>query len=99
MLELHEILRVSDAVACRIDFILLRDRGRQGEGGGEGGGGVLKLTRNCSVLSIYSRLGCFPQVFGQVTKCLRLKLHKMISILHETACPMDFIFFPMKVDR
>ena len=92
MLELHEILRVSDAVACRIDFILLRDRGRQG-------GGVLKLTRNCSVLSIYSRLGCFPQVFGQVTKCLRLKLHKMISILHETACPMDFIFFPMKVDR
>ena len=91
MLELHEILRVSDAVACRIDFILLRDRGRQG--------GVLKLTRNCSVLSIYSRLGCFPQVFGQVTKCLRLKLHKMISILHETACPMDFIFFPMKVDR
>ena len=33
MLELHEILRVSDAVACRIDFILLRDRGRQGGGG------------------------------------------------------------------
>ena len=32
MLELHEILRVSDAVACRIDFILLRDRGRQGGG-------------------------------------------------------------------
>ena len=42
MLELHEILRVSDAVACRIDFILLRDRGRQGEGGGEGGGGGAK---------------------------------------------------------
>ena len=40
MLELHEILRVSDAVACRIDFILLRDRGRQGEGGGREGGGA-----------------------------------------------------------
>ena len=39
MLELHEILRVSDAVACRIVFILLRDRGRQKGGGG----GVLKL--------------------------------------------------------
>ena len=90
MLELHEILRVSDAVACRIDFISLRDRGRQGG---------RELTRNCSVVSIYSCLGCFPQVFGQVTKRLRLKLHKMISILHETACPMDFIFFPMKVDR
>ena len=37
MLELHEILRVSDAVAGRIVFILLRDRGRQK------GGGVLKL--------------------------------------------------------
>ena len=46
-----------NVVACPIVFILLWDKGRQGR--------VLKLME-CSKLSIFSRLGPFVQLFGQV---------------------------------
>ena len=41
----------------------------------------------------FTRLGLFPQVFGQVNECPILKLHEMIIVLDVVACPIIFILF------
>ena len=38
----------------------------------------------------FSRLGTFPQVFGQVKEWLILELQEMIKVPHEIACAIDF---------
>ena len=43
--------------------------------------------------SAFSRLGTFPQVFGQVKELLTLELHKIIRVLHKVACSIVFILF------
>ena len=43
--------------------------------------------------SAFSRLGTFPQVFGQVKELLTLELHKIIRVLHKVACSIAFILF------
>ena len=60
ILELHEMMRVSYAVACPFVFILLCDFVRHG--------GVLKFMKNSQFLSIFHRCGPFLQNFGQVVK-------------------------------
>ena len=42
--------------------------------------------------SILSHLYPFPQDFRQVKECLILKLHEMIRLPHEVACPVVFLF-------
>ena len=42
------------------------------------------------IFSIFSRLGPFPQVFGQVKEWLMLKLHEMIRVLHVAVCSIAF---------
>ena len=44
----------------------------------------------CSNLSIFSRLGPFSQVFGQVKEWDMLELHEMIRVSYLVACPMVF---------
>ena len=44
-------------------------------------------------LSVFSRLGLFPQVFGQVNEWPISKLHEMIRVLHLFACPIISILF------
>ena len=43
-----------------------------------------------SFFSAFSRLGQFPEVFGQVKEFLILELGEIIRVLHLVACPMDF---------
>ena len=38
----------------------------------------------------FSRLGHFPQVFGQVKEWPILELPEMIKVSHAVTCPMDF---------
>ena len=42
------------------------------------------------IFSIFSRLGPFPQVFGQVKEWLMLKLHEMVRVLHVAVCSIAF---------
>ena len=51
---------VLNLVLFLVVFILFKDRYWQGE--------VLKLTKNDHFFSIFSRLGLFPQGFGQVNE-------------------------------
>ena len=57
LLELHEMIRVSHAVACPMGFNLFCDRGQQG--------GV-QIYKKLSFSGIFSRLSSFSQDFGQV---------------------------------
>ena len=43
-----------------------------------------------SFFSVFSRLGQFLQVFGQVKEFLILGLGEIIRVLHLVGCPMDF---------
>ena len=45
---------------------------------------------NSSFFGVFSRLGHFPQVFGQVKEWLILELHEMIKVPDAVACPVDF---------
>ena len=63
------------------------------------------LLEDCSKLwkwsffGVFSRLGPFLQVFGQVKEWLILKLDEMIRIPHVVACPMNLICFVIEVSR
>ena len=55
--------------------------------------GSAQTYGKCSILSIFSRLGSFRQIFGQVKKWLTLELCEMIKVPHIVACPMVFLFW------
>ena len=48
----------------------------------------LKLTENNSILSIFRRLGPFPQVFRRVEGWSMLELHKIIRLSDVVAFPI-----------
>ena len=75
---------MSHAVTCPIVFILFYKQRWQA--------GVFKVMKN-DHFSAFSHFGSFPQVFRQVNECFISKLHKMIRLLHEVACPIVFILF------
>ena len=76
----------SAACSCvPIIFVLFDDADWQG--------GLLKLMKNDHFFSIFSRLGPFPQVFGQVKRRFMLKLHKIIRVSHVVASSIVFILF------
>ena len=83
ILKQHEIIRVSHLVACPMFFNLLCHHSRQ--------------TRACSnyvrslILSIFRRLGRFPDVFEQVKEWLIIELQKIIRLSHIVACPIVFL--------
>ena len=67
---------------------------------------VIKLGRGsaqtygkCSILSIFSRLGPFPQVFEQVKEWLILELCEMIKVPHIVAFPTVFLFWKIEYLR
>ena len=84
MLQLHNLMKVSHAVACPIVFILFYDQSWQG--------GVFKFMKIDYFSSVFSPLGPFSQVFGKVKEWLILELHEMIRVLHTVVCPMGFNF-------
>ena len=45
------------------------------------------------IFSIFSPLGPFPQVFGQVKEWFILELLETIRVLHAVTCPIAFILF------
>ena len=55
--------------------------------------GSAQTYGKCSILSILSRLGSFPQIFGEVKEWLILELCEMIKVPHIVACPMVFLFW------
>ena len=56
--------------------------------------GSAQTYGKCPILSIFSRLGPFPQIFGQVKEWLILELCEMIKVpTHIVACPMVFLFW------
>ena len=75
------MIRVLYLVACPVDLNFIYDPCQQR--------GVLKLMKN-DFFSIFDRFGPSLQVFEQVKKWLILNSHKMIRVLHEVSCPMDF---------
>ena len=79
MKELHKTIRVSNVAACPVVFILFYDR--------DGQGGVFKGVKN---EKIFSHLGPFPDVFGQVSELLILELHENMRVLHAVVPPIDF---------
>ena len=84
ILELYEIIRMLYAVACpTVLFCFMIEIGR------EECSNLLKIN----IFNIFSRLGFFPQVFGQVKKWLMLDLHETIRVFHLVGCPIVFICF------
>ena len=83
--KLYEIIKVLHLVTCPIVFILFDNPDSQES--------VLKVMKNDHFFSIFSHLGSFPQVFGEVKEWLMLELHKIIRVSHEVACPIVFFFF------
>ena len=51
------------------------------------------MKNDISFFSIISRLGSFPQVFGQVKEWSILKLNEIITVLDLVACPIIFVLF------
>ena len=51
------------------------------------------MKNDISFFSIISRLGSFPQVFGQVKEWFMSTLHEMIRILHAVTRSIVFILF------
>ena len=45
------------------------------------------------IFSAFSRLGHFPQVFGQAKECFILQLHEMIRVLHAVAYQLFLVCF------
>ena len=86
ILELHKTIRVSHAVACPIVLILFYDRDLQG-------GRSAQRYDKWSFFSIFSSLGHFPQVFGQVKEWLTLELQKVIVVSHVVACLIVFLYY------
>ena len=52
--------------------------------------GVFKIMKIDNFFGIFSRLGPFPEVFGQVKEWLIFELHEMIKVPYAVSCPMDF---------
>ena len=53
-------------------------------------GALLKLLKKWSILSIFGRLGRFPQVYWQVKKSLILDLPEIIRLYYSIACRIVF---------
>ena len=49
--------------------------------------------KNVQFLVFFSRLGPFPQVFGQVKEWFMLELNKIITMSHAVAYPIVFVLF------
>ena len=77
------MIRVLRVAVCLVVFILLCDLGRPV--------GVLILIKNVHFFNIFSRLGRFIQVFGQLKEWLILELHNMIKLAPILACPIVLI--------
>ena len=63
------------------------------------GMGSAQTYGKCSMLSIFSCLGSFLQIFGQVKEWLISELCEMIKVTHIVACPMDFLFWRIEYLR
>ena len=85
ILELHEMIRVSYAVAYPFFFILLCDYGWHG--------GVIKFIKNSQILSIFNCCGSFSKGFGQFLAQIILSLVKIVRLCCIVACSMLFILF------
>ena len=84
MLELSKIIRPSHLVACFNFFSWFMSKvGRRS----------VQSYEKLSFVSVFSRLGPFPQVSGQVKKWLMLELQKIIRMSHVVPCPIVFILF------
>ena len=83
MLKLHEMIRVSHAVACSFISILLCDLGRHG--------GVPKFIKNDQCLSIFNCWEPFRQTFGQVVAQFMLSLVKIVRVCCIIACSTLFV--------
>ena len=84
ILKLREIIRVLYAVACPIVlFCFMIEIGR------EECTNLWKMNN----FNIFSRLGFFPHVFGQVKEWLMLKFHKIRKVSLVFACPVVFLWF------
>ena len=84
ILRLHEMIRVPHEVAFPVIFLFVlwsRLAGRSAQ-----------TYERYSVSSIFSRLGPFPHVFGQVKCLLMLKLHKIKYMAHIVACHILFFY-------
>ena len=82
MLELQKLLRVTYEVACSNIFILFYKQSWQGE-----------VLKKWWFLSVFSRLGPFPQDFGQVKVLLMFELYKRIRVSHAVVCLIVFLLF------
>ena len=85
MLQLHNLMKLSHAVACPIVFILFYDQSWQG--------GVFEFMKTDCFSSVFSPLGHFSQVFGQVKSWLIIELYKMMKASHVAPCPVAFLLF------
>ena len=52
-----------------------------------------KLYEKSLILSVFTRLGHFPEVFGQIKEWLMLELPKIIRVSHVVAWTIVFILF------
>ena len=50
-------------------------------------------------VSIFSRLGLFPHVFGKMKQWLTLQLHEMETVLHVVAFLLDFYLLVIDSSR
>ena len=55
-------------------------------------GGVRSMLRKMIIFQS-PKWSSFPYVFGQLSECLILELHKVIRVVHAVACPIDFNLF------
>ena len=78
---LHEMVRVSHAVACPMGFNVLFE---------QGAGRTAQTYKKRSFSGIFSRLSCFSQVFWQVKDWDILKQHEIIRVSHLLVCSIAF---------
>ena len=77
--------KMTHVVAYPILFIFVFDQSWQGL--------VLKFMKKKSFLGIFSRLGFFHSVFGQVRVWFISELHEMMKVSHIVAFPIVFLYF------
>ena len=82
--ESHMQLRVQLIFFCVILWLRLAERSVQS-------------CEKWSFFGVFSRLGLFPQVFGQVKEWLMFKLHKIIRVSDVVAYPIVFVLFYERV--
>ena len=84
MLELQKIIRVPHSVAFAVVFTFFYDWSLLPR--------VFKIMNNC-FCRVFSRLGPFPQVHGQLKRWPILKLHETMREVHIVAWTIVFLLF------